>query len=57
MASEMGDTAIELLKKGKSGRTLGMKCNKIIDLDIEEALSIEKKFDKEMYHTAKILSI
>ncbi len=57
MASEMGDTAIELLKQGKSGRALGIKCNKIIDLDIEEALSIEKKFNEEMYHTAKVLSI
>lgn len=57
MASEMGDTAVELLKQGKSGRALGIKCNKIIDLDIEEALEIKKEFDKGMYHTAQVLSI
>ncbi len=57
LASEMGNKAIDLLKEGKSGRALGVKCNKIIDLDINEALEIKKVFDSEMYNTAKILSI
>lgn len=57
MASRMGNKAIELLKDGKSGRVLGIKCNNIIDLDVNEALSIKKIFDSEMYDTAKILSI
>lgn len=57
MASKMGNKAIELLKDGKSGRALGMKCNKIIDMEINEALSIEKTFDLEMYNTGRILSI
>lgn len=57
MASEMGDKAIELLKAGKSGRAIGIKCNEIIDLDIDEALSIKKEFNQKMYDTAKILSI
>lgn len=57
MASKMGNKAIELLRDGKSGRTLGVKCNQIIDLDINEALKINKIFDVEMYETAKVLSI
>lgn len=57
MASEMGNKAIELLKEGKSGRVLGIKCNQIIDMDISEALEIKKEFNAEMYNTARILSI
>lgn len=57
IASEMGSRAIELLKEGKSGRALGIKCNQIMDMDINEALEIKKEFNVEMYNTAKILSI
>ena len=57
MASEMGRRAVELLLKGESGRALGIKCNDTIDLDIVEALEVEKEFNKEMYETAQILSI
>ena len=57
IASEMGNKAIELLKDGKSGRVLGLKCNSVIDMEINEALSIKKVFNLEMYNTAKILSI
>ncbi len=57
MASQMGNRAIELLKEGKSGRALGIKCNKIVDYNISDALLVEKVFDMEMYNTAKILSI
>lgn len=57
IASKMGNKAIELLRDGRSGRALGIKCNNIIDLEINEALSIKKAFDLEMYNTAKTLSI
>lgn len=57
LASEMGNRAIELLKENNSSRALGIKCNKIIDLDINEALEMKKEFNYEMYNTAKILSI
>mgnify|MGYP001181846265 FL=1 len=57
MASQMGNRAVEILKEGKAGRTLGIKCNEIIDMDIDEALQIEKKFDYEKYNISKILSI
>lgn len=57
MASEMGYRAVQLLLEGKSGKALGMKENKIVDIDFEEALSTKKVFDEEMYNMAKILSI
>ena len=57
LASEMGRKSIELLLNNNSGRALGIKCNKVIDLDITEALNKEKVFDLTMYNNAKILSI
>ncbi|MFA7411408.1 MAG: 6-phosphofructokinase [Tissierellaceae bacterium] len=57
LASKMGNRAVELLLEGKMGRTLGVKCNEIIDLEINQALDIEKKFNLDMYNTSKILSI
>ncbi|MBB6217871.1 6-phosphofructokinase 1 [Anaerosolibacter carboniphilus] len=56
-ASKMGARAVELLLDGKSGRALGIHNNKIIDIDIHEALSKKKRFDEDMYRLAKILSI
>ncbi|MDU2662906.1 MAG: ATP-dependent 6-phosphofructokinase, partial [Clostridioides difficile] len=41
----------------KSARVVGIKENKIIDLEISEALAQKKVFDKEAYEMAKILSI
>jgi 6-phosphofructokinase 1 len=57
MASRMGHKAVELLLEGKYNRALGMKCNEIIDMDLEEALSAEKNLDMDMYEIAKVLSI
>ena len=57
MASKMGYRAIELLLSKKSGRALGMRCNEIIDMDLEEALNVEKTFDEDMYNITKTLSI
>ncbi len=57
MASKMGHKAVDLLIQGKSGKALGIKCNEIIDMDLDKALKAEKKLDMEMYDMAKILSI
>jgi 6-phosphofructokinase 1 len=57
LASKMGAKAVELLMKGSSGRVIGIKENKLVDMDIEEALSIEKIFDNETHELTKILSI
>lgn len=57
IASKMGARAVEILLEGKSSRVVGVKGNQIIDLDIDEALSVEKQFDIETYNLTKILSI
>jgi 6-phosphofructokinase 1 len=36
---------------------LGIRGNEIFHMDIEEALSMEKKFDEKTYELTKILSI
>ena len=48
-ASQMGYHAVELIDRGVTNRVVGMKDNKIIDVDIQEALSMKKPFDEELY--------
>nr|WP_312579178.1 6-phosphofructokinase [Sedimentibacter sp.] len=57
IGSQMGAKAVELLKDSKTNKLLGVKGNQIFDMDIEKALSIEKKFDQTTYELTKILSI
>lgn len=57
LASRMGAHAVELLSKGIGNRVVCTVDNKITDMDIEEALSMEKEFDMELYELSKILSI
>ena len=57
LASRMGVHAVELLLEGKSAKVVGIKNNKIIDMDIYEALAMESTFDEETYEMVKILSI
>lgn len=56
LASKLGVRAVELLMEGASGRAVGTKNGQIIDMDIKEALEMEKVFDKRLYHIARILS-
>lgn len=56
LASRMGVRAVQLLLEGKSARVVGIKDNKIMDMDIHEALSIGNKLDNEMYGLAEILA-
>lgn len=57
MASEMGNKAVKLLMNNEEKKALGIKCNEIISIDLDEAINTEKQFDKEMHDIAKILSI
>lgn len=57
LASVFGSKAVELLLKGKSSCVVGIKGDKIISLDIDEALSMERKFNKHMYKLIEVLSI
>lgn len=57
MASRMGNQAVKLLKNGRTGIALGLKCNEIIKLNMEDALKIPKRIDKDIFEIADILSI
>jgi 6-phosphofructokinase 1 len=57
LASRFGARAVELLIEGKKGRAIGISGNKIIDMDINEALDLEKTVDEDLYELARVLSI
>lgn len=52
VASEMGFRAVELLEKNLGNRVVAMKDGKIIDLDINEALDMQRVFDEDLYKIA-----
>lgn len=56
IASNMGYYAVQLLSKGIGNRVVGMKDNKIIDVDIQEALSMKKPFPTELYNISNTIS-
>lgn len=57
LASRMGNYAVELLEKDIGNRVVSIRSNKIVDDDINEALAMENKFNKELYDLAQVLSI
>ena len=54
--TRLGYAAVELLKKDIGNRVVGVRKEKIIDMDIEEALAITKKFDKDLYKVASVVA-
>ena len=56
LAARMGVKAVELLKEGQTNRVVGIRNEKIVDMDISEALEMESTFDGELYRIARILS-
>ena len=57
VASQMGYRAVKLLKEGIGNRVVVMRDGKITDLDINEALEMERVFDMELYKVAMTISI
>lgn len=57
LAAQFGVHAVELLKEGIGNRVVGIKQNKIIDLDIIEALNAPESFDIELYKTMQRISM
>jgi 6-phosphofructokinase 1 len=49
MATMMGYHAVELLEQGIGNRVVGLKDSKIYDVDIQEALSMSKPFEDDLY--------
>lgn len=57
IATKFGARAVEDLVEGKSGVVIGIRENKIFDMDMDEALNMEKVVDKDLYNLANKLSI
>lgn len=55
-ATQMGVYAVDLLEKGIGNRVIGLKDNKVVDFDIQEALKMKKPFEKDLYDIAEQLS-
>ncbi len=55
-ASELGYYAVQLLSEGRGNRVVGIQNNKIVDYDIQEALSMKKPFESELYRIADEIS-
>ena len=56
-ASRMGYYAVELLEKGIGNRVVGLQHGDVVDVDIQEALSMKKEFPKDLYHIANAIAI
>ena len=52
-ATRMGYYAVELLEQGIGNRVVGIKDSKIVDYDIQEALSMHKPYDEKLHHIAE----
>lgn len=49
VASRMGHYAVELLEQEKGNRVVGLQEGNLVDYDIQEALSMKKPFEEELY--------
>ncbi|MFO7636003.1 MAG: 6-phosphofructokinase [Clostridia bacterium] len=57
MASRMGAKAVETLKDGRINRVISLRDNRLVDLDLKEALTMEKSIDSDMIRLSRILAI
>ena len=57
LAAQFGNKAVRLLKEGIGNRVVGIRDNKIIDMDIIEAVSMKKTFNTELYETLQMISM
>lgn len=57
LAAQFGNKAVRLLHEGIGNRVVGIRNNKIIDMDIIEAVSMKKTFNYELYETLQMISM
>lgn len=57
LAAQFGNKAVRLLNDGIGNRVVGIRDNKIIDMDIIEAVSMKKTFNQELYETLQMISM
>ena len=55
-ASRLGYYAVQLLHEGKGNRVVGIQKNEIVDYDIQEALSMKKPFENDLFNIAGEIS-
>ena len=55
LAARLADHAINLLRQGKTGRLVGVKGNKVIDVSVEDGLAMSSTFDADLYRIANTL--
>lgn len=56
LATRMGAKAIDLILAGETGQAIGIRGNKIIHMDIDQAVQTRDKLSKELYELAEILA-
>lgn len=56
LAARFGNYAVDLLMEGKSSRVVGIRNNQVIDMEIHEALSMERKFQEKLLEIAMEIS-
>ena len=57
LAAQFGNKAVRLLKDGIGNRVIGIRDNKIIDMDIIEAVSMKRTFNFGLYETLQMISM
>ena len=57
LAAQFGNKAVRLLSQDIGNRVVGIRDNKIIDMDIIEAVSMKKTFNHELYETLQMISM
>ena len=53
-ATQMGCYAVDLLEQGIGNRVVGMKDNKIYDVEIQEALAMTKPFEQDVFEAVNL---
>ena len=53
----MGALAVDVILEGKKGRIIAYKGGDYVDLDIDEALDMNKEISKYQYEVSRLLSI
>lgn len=56
LASQTASKAVELLYDDEDSKAIGICGSEIVAYDLEEALSIKRPFDTDLYHLADVLS-
>ena len=57
LATQLGYHAVELLEQGIGNRVVGIKDDKVVDFDIDEALEMHKPFEMDLFKIADAVSI